>query len=598
MAQLKSVLLVTALEGVTGVTDLDALYAQNRKFKNACRALLCEVGAVCRGLLERGVGKIVIVDTHRYVSEEGSLDAKSLPSQCSVVCTHDAYRPELLVGVDALVAIGMHGAAGTPSFAAQTVGLHCEFWRAGQRLSESDLLLALAFQAGVPTLFFSGDAELGQSLKHSIGDELAFVATKTSLSVESCQSLSIADTEPELYRLAKDSLPQLVRPACLDCSTSEPILVGFKSAWQAELAHSAGGVNRVGSHWVSTTGTSFQEHCNVSLRLVERVTESCLLGIKQRTLAGANHLWSIRQLLMRSVPSQTQAENSFQACIEAYEQCWNFRDRIQAAWSQFDQLTTIIDDAVVQPEEEYRLALRGLVLHIGQTWCPSTFADLNLLPHLTRLLEQLGRLSQDYPQGLAVSQAMSRIDAAYLLKRHGLNCARPNRIQLRAYVERIGNEQTLSAWMISELAKHTGCPLGLNFVERPYSVPQAGIAPDVQRMWDLYWLTHELLFTSDYLSLKTRARFSERFCEELLDWVPWVISNQIWDLGAEITLCLLYLGEEQTPRTVELLAQILGTQSADGTLRDHSMTQIFTTHFDHPTGLMLLILGKILEMRG
>jgi D-aminopeptidase len=598
MTELKSVLLVTDLAGVTGVTDLDALYAENRKYKNACRALLCEVGAVCRGLLERGVETIVILDTHRNVVEGGSLDCKSLPAQCRLLCSQDLCSPDLFTGIDALVAIGMHGAAGTQSFAAQTVGLHCDWWRAGQRLSESDLVLALAHEASVPTLFFAGDSHLGQSLKYSVEDELAFFSTKTSLSVESCQSLSIAETEPELYRLAKDTQPRLLRPSCIGCGADEPLLIGFKSAWQADLAHSLGQVTRVSSHWLATVGTSFQEHCAAALKAVHSVTESCFNGMTKRTVSSESYLWSVRQLLMRAVPSPSRSENSLLSCIQAFDQRWSLRDRVQAAWSQFDQLTNVKDVAAVQPDEEYRLALRALVCHMAQSWCPSLLAGLHLSPHLGCLLDQLSQLPQDYPQGLSVSQAMSRIDAAYLLKRHGRNFTRPNRIQLRGFVERIGGEQTLSAWMISELAKHTGCALGLNFVERPYRVPQAGFEPDVQRMWDLYWLTHELLFASDYLTLTKQKRFSQSFCEELLDWIPWVISNCIWDLAAEISLCLLYLGEEQTPRTVELMGQLLENQSADGTLRDHSMTQVFTTHFDHPTGLMLLMLGKILEMRG
>jgi D-aminopeptidase len=599
---LKSVLVVVDLEGITGVTDLDALTAGTRKYKNACRAMACELGAICRGLLERGVERIVISDSHRGGSQMGNLQDCKLPAQCRVVHGEDAYDAALFNDTQALIAIGMHGAAGSSSFAAHTVGLHCDWWRGGQRLSESDILLALAHEAGVPTLFFSGDAELGSWLNLTTSGKLEFFATKTTASIEHCQSLSITETEPELYRLALTSEQRLIRPHCMECEHIQPLMLGFKSVWQADLSESEGrhqGVSRVGSHLVSVSGSSFREQYQVALRLLE-ATASPLVESWNCAPPSPRFLWNVRQQFRRPAPPRDISEEPIFRELKSELERWPLGLRIEAAWKQFEVLTCIDREDLLVEDLEFSLALRALVLHIAQSWCPKSFARLQLEQPLNQALDGLASIPQDYPLGLPASQAMARIDAAYILARRGLAFNRPNRLQLRAYVESIASQDTILAWMIAELAAKSGCKVGVQFAARPYLANDPGLAAQSSRqVWDLYWLAHELFFFSEYLTEKPVSRLPMGLAEEFLNAVESVVRQCHWDLGSEVALSLLYLGEEANIEFAKLLVGLLRSQLPSGRLSDNTLSSIMKYSMeDHATGLLLLLLARIDDQGG
>src|SRR5262249_40192926 len=87
------------------------------------------------------------------------------------------------------------------------------------------------------------------------------------------------------------------------------------------------------------------------------------------------------------------------------------RDAARRALAAFLRLT----DA----EPAWQLADRALVLHMLEGHAPGFFRAAGLGPALAAALARLAELPDDLPPGLDVSEAMWRVDGAYLRAAHG-----------------------------------------------------------------------------------------------------------------------------------------------------------------------------------
>jgi len=144
-----TVLLVADLEGIAGVDDVRDLVAGSPGFHRARELMTAEVRAAALGLLAGGAGRVVVLDTHRSGAPGPTVIPEAMPDRV-VVEVGEAWDAGRFDGIDALAFVGMHAAAGAPGFAAHTVSVGCRWRAAGRELSETDLVVALAAEAGVP----------------------------------------------------------------------------------------------------------------------------------------------------------------------------------------------------------------------------------------------------------------------------------------------------------------------------------------------------------------------------------------------------------------------------------------------------------------
>src|SRR5260221_5745796 len=154
---MKTVLLIVDLEGVGGVDSSRALSAASPAFAGARRLATDEVLAALGGLFGRGVERVRVSDSHRPGGSTTTIIAEELPPGAELIWTGDPYDAALFDGVDAVACLGMHAAAGTPGFASHTVSVQCAWQAGGRDISETDIVLALAAERGVPALFVTGD---------------------------------------------------------------------------------------------------------------------------------------------------------------------------------------------------------------------------------------------------------------------------------------------------------------------------------------------------------------------------------------------------------------------------------------------------------
>lgn len=160
----KSVYMMTDLEGVAGVDDWDPRhhdYANTAKgvFERSemQRLLTGEVNAAAEGLFEAGVKEVTINDAHgagRTILPEALISGVKLGK--------GRDRPSWLIGLsrsqEALVQVGMHSKTGTPGGClAHSMSRNIVYRVNGREIGEMGIAACLAGQVGIPWIFTSGD---------------------------------------------------------------------------------------------------------------------------------------------------------------------------------------------------------------------------------------------------------------------------------------------------------------------------------------------------------------------------------------------------------------------------------------------------------
>lgn len=532
-------LLVIDLEGVAGVDALGALVAGSLHYPAACAALTKETAAAVEALLEAGFDRVRVSDSHRAGAMRLNVDVGGLPEGTEVFWEEDAYSAALFEGVSAVACLGMHAPAGSNGFAAHTMDVHCGWRLGGRRLSETDIVFALAAEHGIPALFSSGDDVLEAQLARApSSNRIHFVRTKRALGTRSAQSLPIAQSVEALRRAAATCRPVETRGPG---RSRAPLTLTFKSRWQAELA-AAGGGTRVDARTVQVRadgdGRGFRALYDEARRLTS--ISSARLGEAIRGMPGlagfeedATSLVA-RPLRRAQVPDVT--------------------GRADRALAAFLRRT--------EGSEDWQLADRAITLHMLEGHAPRFFERHALGPGLARAMERLEEMPTDFPQGLDPFAGMARLDALYLRNLRGHAPVAPvDAAALRDYVM-FGSFASgrLWGWLMSELAGRAG------LLPRPGPSPR--VLRQTHRTDDLYWVTHLFLLQTDYFArpLPKDVLLPER--EELLLASDWLRQTRQVDLAAEVAFCLQSVHEQDTAEHRGLVSLLARNQRTDGTVED------------------------------
>lgn len=544
------VLLVVDLEGVVGVDSVSALMAGTPEYAQACAALTREINATVEGLLGAGFSHVRVSDSHMSGSGAPNVLAGSLHRAAELRFEEDWYSAAVFEGVQAVACLGMHAPGGLRGFVAHTVDPLGSWMCAGRLLSESDIVLALAAEAGVPALFVSGDDTLHAHLE----DRVPFVRTKVSLSPTRAVSRPSEEVLADLARAASLApTPQRPLPGA-------PLRLVFKSARQAALAAQTG-AHRVERYQVEVSGASFRERYQQALRAASAagaVLESALRG----PVGSPGFIEDVSALLSLSgapaLPPPSRAEPA------------------ERALRAFLRLTEGSDD-------ESR-ALRALTLHMLEGHAPRAFTRWGLGPTLEQAVEALAAVPTDLGPHVAPGLGMARVDAWFVRHVRGLESSAPAAWQLRRYLELLEAEGlSIYAWLLGELALACGVDVRLPSLERP----QRGDAFPA----DLYWLTHLFLVDTHYLHRPLGDARAPGWTEELLLAVPRLIAEGQVDLGAEVALCLQCAGEAGGSAHEALLELLIRRQQPGGEVKDVAPEEEGAWEVAHTTAAAMLALA-------
>lgn len=535
------VLLIVDLEGITGVDGFEAIVFGSETYGAARARLTDELNTTVGALVGAGFDEVVVSDSHRSGSGAANVLADRLHKNARLVFADDPYGPELFEGVDAVACLGMHAAAGGEGFVAHTVNVNCQWLHDGGSLSESDIVFGLAAEAGAGVLFVSGDDALGRELEGRV----PYVCTKSAKSAQVAESFPIAVVKDALQDAALSSPTPMNAPP-------GPLSLRFKSAWQARLAVEVG-ADRVDERTVLITGATFRERYDRAVSIVDAVSGPLTAAVDPEDICDGVRACLLRGFDIESPPSMGA-------------------DLVRTR-DAFLSLTAAPDEELV--------AVRALILHMLEARSPDVFRQLDLHDELARSVVAAADVPVEFPAGVPPDLALARIDAWYVRRQRGLSHPRASARQLAAYVEALAVDgDVMYAWLITELAGTLGCKLPFEFEPRPFR--------GTSRLHDLYWLTHEYLLRTAYLTGALPVRGWEARHETLLWAAPWIIERGHVDLAGEVALCLQLAGEAACVEHAALVRLVRQHQSDDGVVRDSSMGVPYEAMADHATGVALL----------
>lgn len=551
----RRVLLVVDLEGVAEVDTLSALVANTPEYTRSRELLTAEVLAAVEGLLAAGFSHVRISDSHMSGSGEPNVLAASLPPCAELRFEEDWYSASVFEGVHAVACLGMHAPGGSRGFAAHTVDLLGAWSCAGRLLSEADLILGLAAEAGVPALFVSGD----EALEQHLAGRVPYVRTKQSLSI--ARSVS---RPPEQVRAALSHAARQP-PVPLEPLPAAPLRLTFKSTHQATLA-AAAGARRVGRYHVEVEGGSFRERYSRAFAVASAASAPFAEAVRGEP-GQYEFTEDVRGALLLPGPREAPAPS-----------------RLEQATRALHALLRLTEDS----GDESR-ALRALTLHMLEGHAPTLFARWQLGPTLEQAVAALAHVPHELPLELEPDTGMARLDALYVRRERGLQHPAPPPAELRRYLEHLhGSEAMLYAWLVGELGAACGVDVRLHYPECPLR--------SEWRLADLYWLTHLYLLDTRYLRTPLKHERAAVWTQELLLAVPWLLSERQVDLGGEVALCLQLAGEHEGGAHEALLELVVQQQQEDGQVLDQ---RIAGSGGDgaHATAVALLVLAGAEERR-
>jgi D-amino peptidase len=550
------VLLIADLEGVAGVDAVEDVLFGAAGYPRARELLTAELNHAIEGLLAAGFQAVRVSDSHLCGSGETNVLRAALHPAAELCVEDDWYSPRMFEDVHAVACVGMHAAAGAPGFAAHTVNALGAWELAGRPLSEADLVLALAAEAGVPVVFISGDNVLEASLAGRVG----FVRAKQALSLALARSRAPEEVQADLARAAR--LP----PRTVEPLPDAPLVLTFKSRHQADLAE-ATGARRLEAYRVALEGGSFRERYTRGVRAAD-AANSCL-GAALRGGPGSREFVEDASAFLQ-VPHPPPHPPA------------SFKDAAGRALQAFLSLSA--------REEETSKALRALTLHMLEGYAPGFFARWNLRPVREEAVAALASLPMEFAPGLDPEVGMARMDALFVRREWGLAHPLPEPRAFRRYLEHLDSEgYGTHAWLLGELLRRCGMDARLDFPERamrPHS-----------RITDAYWVTHLFLLDTRYLRGPLTHPQVPAWTEELLLAVPWLIAQGHVDLGLEVAFCLRLAGEDGGGGYRALLEAFAPSQREDGRVLDRSMNEDGSRFEDHTTAVFLLAFAGLEEAR-
>ena len=567
---MRCALLIADLEGVAGVDALEDLVAGSPGYPAACERLTAEINAAIEGLLAAGFERVRVSDTHQSGSGAPNVLAAALPPQAELRFEENPYAAELFEGVEAVACLGMHAAAGSGGFGAHTVD-PLGVWRCGERrLSETELVLALAHEAGVPCVFVSGDDVLGASLGGG-----RYVETKRALSPARSESRGRDEVLDSLRRAAREA-PRPAPP-----TPDGEWTITFRSARQAELA-AASGAERLDRYRIRLDGATVRERIDRGLSASGEAS-AVLAGVLPGTPGDGCFTEVAAGLLSGpATPDDWPSRPIGDAPID--RRIRSARSELAAAAHR--ALGAFLEDT--RAEDARSVALRALALHMLEGHAPRLFREFELPPVLAGSVEALSALPPEFPAGLPFDDGVARADALYVRRARGLAHPAPDPASLRRYLASLDEQgYGTHAWMIGELAAACGVEARLPIPERPLRLHS--------HLIDLYWLTHLILFDTAYLVRRPASPRLPVWIEELLAGAPWALSIGHFDLAAELAFCLQSAGEAESPTHAQLLHGLLRRQSLDGRLGDEGPAGEDPEGVAHTTAAALIALAGAAE---
>lgn len=235
------VLILSDMEGVSGIVDWQQVNGGAPMFEEGRRLYTEEINAAVRGARAGGATEIVVVDCHGAGGgwSFNSLIPELLDPGCEWVAHHTwtGYTALLEQGCDAALFVAMHAKAGTQlgvlSHTVSSEAWH-NLWFNGVLVGETGINAALCGHWGCPVLLVTGDTATCDEARELLGEGLTTVAVKQGLSRYSARQIPPVRARQLIEDSARSALGDLKAVPPYDPGKPAEIVVEFVSPDRAE----------------------------------------------------------------------------------------------------------------------------------------------------------------------------------------------------------------------------------------------------------------------------------------------------------------------------------------------------------------------------
>ena len=194
-------LIVTDIEGISGVSTIDAIPTDSPLYREACENLMRDTNAAIRALADSGVRTVFVLDGHgsgqNFIKEK--LDPRATQIGIDGLC--DAMAKSSCV-----VLIGMHAKSGTlRAFLDHTQSsarIHRYYYN-GHRIGEMDQMGFFAGLYGVPCVAVSGDEAVCLEAER-IFPGIRCATVKKAISRNLAECIDLTEAERRIYSAVCD----------------------------------------------------------------------------------------------------------------------------------------------------------------------------------------------------------------------------------------------------------------------------------------------------------------------------------------------------------------------------------------------------------
>jgi D-amino peptidase len=200
-------LILGDIEGIVGVDDWRQIFPGSAGYAAACADYAADVNAAVRGLHAGGATEVLLIDTHAAGTNLTGQDltgCRPIEGPSMLGRIEQAFDE----GVDALVLLGFHAAAGTvDGFVPHSFAPATRSWIDGDLAGEPAFYALMAGAHGVPTILITGDAQTIAQLS-PFAPQVRSVQTKTSRAPWSAASVAALDARTAIERATAETFRQ------------------------------------------------------------------------------------------------------------------------------------------------------------------------------------------------------------------------------------------------------------------------------------------------------------------------------------------------------------------------------------------------------
>lgn len=256
-----NVLIITDLEGISGVSTIDAIPSGTELYRKACEDLVLDTNTAVSALYDGGAERVYVLDGHGSGNNfiPGMLDKRAVQVTISDLSL-------VIKDTSCVVLVGMHAMAGTRcaflDHTQNSAKIHRYFYN-GKRIGEMSQAAVFAGHYGVPIVAVTGDLAACKEACELFGD-IPTAVVKTAVKRNEAKCLPYSEARERIYSAVKLGLLNIENAVAWDVKLPLTVEIEFNRCDYADDAlENNPSLERIDEYVVRSVKTEIEGYLDV-----------------------------------------------------------------------------------------------------------------------------------------------------------------------------------------------------------------------------------------------------------------------------------------------------------------------------------------------